>query len=135
MKLAGEVKPDPRTGRIITVFDDAPQLPFSSFDLSFREGGRAPLVTPPACGDYDILARFTPWSAEDPDNPEPGEVVTRKSTFTVQRGVGGGACPPGWLPPFNPDFSAGSLNNDAGAYSPFNMRLTRRDGDQDLTRF
>ena len=135
VKLDGKVSPDPKTGQLVTTFDDAPQLPFSSFELSFREGGRAPLVTPPACGDYDVVARFVPWSAADPNNPAPNEVVTRTSTFTVQRGVDGGACPPGGVPPFNPGFEAGSLNNDAKSYSPFYMRLTRKDGEQNMTKF
>src|SRR6187397_1606538 len=135
VKLDGKVSPDPKTGQLVTIFDDAPQLPFNSFDLSFREGGRAPLVTPPACGDYDIVAKFTPWSAQDPNNPAPSEVITRKSTFTVQRGVDGGACPSGGVPPFGPEFEAGSVNNDAGSYSPFLMHLTRKDGEQDMTRF
>jgi hypothetical protein len=39
------------------------------------------------------------------------------------------------VPPFNPDFIAGSLNNNAKSFSPFIMRLTRRDGEQDMTRF
>ncbi|MET0306503.1 MAG: hypothetical protein ABW196_09790 [Solirubrobacterales bacterium] len=135
VKLAGKVSPDPMTGQLVTTFDDAPQLPFESFELNFREGGRAPLVTPPACGDYDILAKFTPWSAQDPDNPAPNEVITRKSTFTVQRGVDGGACPPGGVPPFKPEFQAGSINNDAASHTPFNMRLIRHDGEQDMTKF
>jgi hypothetical protein len=135
VKLAGRVDTDERTGQIVTTFDDAPQLPFDSFDLHFREGGRAPLVTPPACGDYDIVAKFTPWSAKNPNDPAPNEVVTRKSTFTVQRGVDGGPCPSGGVPSFAPGFEAGSLNNNAGSYSPFYMRLTRRDGEQGLTRF
>jgi hypothetical protein len=135
VKLAGKVAPDPKTGQLITTFDDAPQLPFSSFDLSFREGGRAPLVTPPACGTYDVVARFTPWSAQNPSNPAPSEIVERKSSFTVQRGVDGGACPPGGVPPFDPGFEAGSINNDAKSYTPFHMRLTRKDGEQNMTKF
>ncbi len=135
VKLAGRVDTNKQTGQIVTTFDNAPPLPFDSFDLSFREGGRAPLVTPPACGDYDIVARLTPWSAQDPNNPAPNEVLTRKSTFTVQRGVDGGACPSGGIPPFKPGFEAGSINNDAGAFSPFVMRLTRSDGEQDMTKF
>jgi hypothetical protein len=135
VKLAGRVDTNKQTGQIVTVFDDAPQLPFDSFDLHFREGGRAPLVTPPACGDYDIVAKFTPWSAQDPNDPAPNEIITRKSTFTVQRGVDGGPCPAGGVPSFSPGFEAGSLNNDAGSYSPFYMRLTRRDGEQGLTKF
>ena len=135
IKLPIKISPDPKTGQLIATVDDAPQLPFNSFDLSFREGGRAPLVTPPACGDYDILAKFTPWSAKDPNNPAPNEVITRHSTFTVQRGVDGGACPSGGVPPFHPGFQAGSINNDAGSHTAFDMRLIRSDGEQDMTRF
>ncbi len=130
-----EVRLDKQTGRIVTIADHAPPAPYEDFQLHFREGGRSPLVTPPACGNYDILAKFTPYSAQDPDNPAPDEVITRKSTFKIEHGVDGGACPPGGVPPFNPGFEAGSINNDAGSFSPFNMRLTRKDGEQDMTKF
>jgi hypothetical protein len=135
VKQAGRVDPDPVTGQLTTTFDDLPQLPFSDFNLQFRPGGRAPLVTPSACGDYDVVARFTPWSAQDPDNPAPDEIVTRTSTFTVDRGVDGGACPSGGTPPFRPGLLAGTINNAAGHYSPFNVRLTRNDGEQEFTNF
>ena len=82
-----------------------------------------------------MVAKFTPWSAQDPNNPAPNEVVTRTSTFTVQRGVDGGACPSGGVPPFSPGFEAGSINNDAGSHTEFDMRLIRQDGEQDMTRF
>ncbi len=127
VKLAGKVSPDPKTGQLITSFEDLPQLPISYFRLHFREGARAPLVTPPRCGSYQTVSHFTPWSA-------PEEVITTTSSFEVTRGVNGGPCPNG-TPPFQPGFEAGSLNNNAGSYSPFYMRLTRRDGDQDLTKF
>jgi hypothetical protein len=135
IKQAGKVDPDPVTGQLTTTFDNLPQLPFSSFKLEFRPGGRAPLVTPPACGSYDVTARFTPWSAADPNNPAPDEIVTRTSTFQVERGVDGGACPGGGVPPFHPGLDAGTLNNAAGKYSPFNLRLTRKDGEQEFTNF
>ncbi len=135
VKLAGRVEPDPTTGQLITTFDDIPQLPVSSFKLHFREGARSPLVTPPRCGTYETLARFTPWSASDPYNPKPGEVLTTTSTFEITRGVNGGPCPPAGAPPFHPGFTAGALNNNAGSYSPYYMRLTRSDGEQDLTKF
>jgi hypothetical protein len=134
VKLAGRVEPDPRTGQLVTTFDDLPQLPFSTFNLHFREGGRSPLITPPGCGSFQTTARFVPWSAANPDNPLPSEIVTRTSSFEISRGVDGGACPAGPAP-FKPGFTAGTLNNSAGSYSPFYMRLTRGDGEQDLTRF
>jgi len=135
IRQAGKVETDPVTGQITTTFDDLPQLPFTSFNLRFRPGGRAPLVTPTACGNYDIVAQFTPWSAQDPDNPAPNEVVTRTSSFSVDRGVDGGACPSGGVPPFHPGLLAGTTNNAAGHYSPFNVRLTRNDGEQEFTNF
>ncbi len=144
IKQAGKVTPDPKTGQLVTTFDDLPQLPFSTFKLHFREGGRAPLVTPPSCdgdpsepGDqpFTVSSRFTPWSASDPNNPAPNEIVETTSSFTIERGVDGGTCPSGGVPAFKPGFEAGSINNAAGHYSPFYMRLTRKDGDQDLTKF
>jgi hypothetical protein len=129
-----EVKPDPQTGQLVSIADNVPQVPFSSFHFHFREGGRSPLVTPPGCGTFTTTARFTPWSATDPDNPAPGEVLEREAAFTVDHGVDGGACPQGPAP-FNPGFEAGTLNNQASSYSPFVMHLTRSDGEQDMGRF
>jgi hypothetical protein len=127
VKQAGEIQPDPKTGQLITTFEGLPALPYSNIHLHFREGGRAPLVSPPSCGEYETLARLYPAS-------EPEEPLTVTAPFMVERGADGGACPSGALP-FNPTFEAGAINNNAGAYSPFNMQLTRRDGDQDLTKF
>jgi hypothetical protein len=135
IKQEGKVETDPVTGQITTTFDDLPQLPFSNLTLHFREGGRAPLVTPPSCGSHEVVARFTPWSAADPDHPMPGEIVTRIASFEVERGADGGACPGGGVPPFHPGLLAGTTNNAAGHYSPFNVRLTRNDGEQEFTNF
>ena len=129
-----EVHPDPVSGQIVGVSDDVPQLPFSSFDLHFREGGRSPLITPPGCGTFATTARFTPWSAADPENPAPSEVIERQATFTIDHGVSGGPCPSGPAP-FHPGFEAGTLNNQAATYSPFLMHLSRSDGEQDMGRF
>lgn len=129
VKQAGRVELDPNTGQVVTTFDNLPQIPFDSFKLDFFEGSRAALVMPPDCGDYDIVTEFTPWNASDPDNPLPSEVVTRTSSFAVDQG-----CPSG-PPKFSPDFVAGTANNAAGSYSPFNLRLTREDGEQEFSTF
>jgi hypothetical protein len=130
-----EVRPDERTGRLVSIAEDAPPLPYDHFRLHFREGARSPLITPPGCGTFHTTARFVPYSAVDLDNPAPDEVVERTAPpFTIDRGVDGGACPQGSAP-FHPGFEAGTLNNQAGSYSPFAMRITRRDGEQDLSRF
>jgi hypothetical protein len=124
---AGEEE-GPNAGRLVTVLEDVPQLPVSHFHFHFAEGARGPLLTPPACGEYVTEAEFAPWA-------NPGESLLTEAPFEITSGVGGGPCPAGGVPPFNPRFEAGSANNNAGAYSPFQMRLTRGDGEQEMTRF
>jgi hypothetical protein len=128
VKLAGEVKLDPATGQITTTFDDVPQLPVADFKLHFREGARAPLITPPACGTYTALSNFTPWSA-------PGKAFLRESSFPIESGPDHGPCPTGGLPPFHPDLLAYTTNPIAGAFSPFFVSLTRKDSEQEITHF
>ncbi|HEY7456511.1 MAG TPA: hypothetical protein VH703_04470 [Solirubrobacterales bacterium] len=130
-----EVRLDKRSGRVVTVVDDAPPAPYEYFKLHFREGGRSPLVTPPRCGIFQTAGAFVPYSAYDLAHPAPEELVTRFGATEIERGVDGGACPPGGVPPFEPEFQAGSINNNSGSYSPFNMRLIRHDGEQDMTKF
>jgi hypothetical protein len=122
---AVKVEPDPSTGRLVTVAEDLPQFPLSRIDLHLREGPRAPLVTPPACGRYATEAVLTPWSGNLP--------LTSTSAFEITSGPDGGPCPQGL--PFSPGFQAGTENNNAGSHSPLHLRLTRSDGDQDLTKF
>jgi hypothetical protein len=129
LKVEPNEERGPNAGRLVTTLEDIPQAPVSHFHFRFKEGARAPLITPPACGTYTTEAQFTPW-AEPAASP-----LSIPASFEVTSGVGAGPCPPGGVPPFHPGFSAGSLNNSAGAYSPFNMRLTRADGEQGMTRF
>jgi hypothetical protein len=128
VKLAGQITTDPQTGQITTVFDDVPQLPVSGFKLHFREGSRAPLITPPACGSYSATSNFSPWSA-------PAAITTRLNSFQIESGPDHGPCPSGGTPPFNPGLLAGTLNNAAGSFSPFDVRLTRTDAEQEITHF
>ncbi|HTR75567.1 MAG TPA: hypothetical protein VMH33_09990 [Solirubrobacterales bacterium] len=128
VKLAGEVRPNPLTGQLTTIFDDIPQLPVSSFRLHFREGARAPLVTPAACGTYTFLSHFAPWAAPFSD-------VLRESSFQITSGVEHGPCPSGGTPPFHPGLLAGTQNNAAGTYSPFDIDISRKDSEQEITHF
>ena len=121
-----KVEPDPRTGQLVSTAEEMPQLPFSHFRLHFREGGRAPLISPPGCGTFAATALLYPSSG--------GHPVSSSSDFQITNGPGGGPCPSGGAP-FHPGFEAGTLNNAAGSYSPFVMHLTRKDGEQDMGKF
>ncbi|HEY5342974.1 MAG TPA: hypothetical protein VIJ66_04885 [Solirubrobacteraceae bacterium] len=135
IKQAGEVIPDPNTGQLKTVFDGLPQLPYGSFKLQFREGGRAPLATPPACGTYTTTVKFLPWSSEHLADPSGSDFLTRESSFSIDHGIDGRPCPTGSSPPLAPSVISGTQNNSAGNYSPFYLRIVRGDGEQELTRF
>jgi hypothetical protein len=129
VKAAGEVSPNPVTGRLVTTFDDLPPLPFTTFEFDFRQGATSPLVTPPTCGSYQVLAALTPWA-----NPERSPLTPFIPPFSISGGVGGGACPQG-LPPFSPQVTAGTSSNRAASYSPMDIRITRDDGEQEITGF
>jgi uncharacterized repeat protein (TIGR01451 family) len=141
VKVAGKVSADPITGRLVTAFEAVPSLdgepsleglppvPFSSFVFQFHQGETSPLVSPPACGSFQVKAELVPWS-------EPTQTLTDLSSpFEITSSFSGGACPSGGVPPFKPEVSAGTLDNSAGAYSPFEIRITRGDGEQEITGF
>ncbi len=141
VKVAGKITANPITGRLVTSFEGVPALnggpsleglppvPFSLFTFKFHQGETSPLVTPPVCGDYDVTAELTPWS-------EPSQLLSDVSpSFEITSAFDGSPCPLGGTPPFNPGASAGTENNDAGSYSPLDVRITRNDGEQEITGF
>ncbi|HEV7937125.1 MAG TPA: hypothetical protein VGP18_03780 [Solirubrobacteraceae bacterium] len=123
IKLAGEVKPDPVTGQIVSTFKNTPELPFEDLELHFFGGERAPLATPAHCGTYTTNATFTPWSGN--------ESATPSSSFQITSGPNGTPCPGAGLP-FGPSLTAGTTSIQAGGFSPFTMTMSREDGQQSL---
>ncbi len=135
IKLAGEIAADPASGRLTARFDDLPQMPISRFRLSFREGQRSPLLSPRTCGPHTAEAEFVPWSASDPAHPRPSEVAHRSSAFTTDKTAAGEPCEAGAAPPFEPTVVAGTLDNEAGSYSPLVVQISRRDGEPEVSSF
>jgi hypothetical protein len=127
VKVAGELTPDQNTGRLTATFQDLPQIPYSDLEIHFREGQRSPIATPSACGSSTIGVDLSPWL-------KPAAVLHSDSPLSITSGVGGGACPQG-TPPFNPQAQAGSLNSNAGSYTPFYLHLTRKDNEQEITSY
>lgn len=127
VKVAGSLSADPATGRLTASFDGLPQLPYSQLVFTFREGQRSPLATPPACGPYSTETDLSPWS-------DPSRVRHLSLPLEIAAGIGGGPCPQP-PPPFQPRVAGGSLNSQAGAYSPFYLHLTRNDGEAEITSY
>ena len=129
VKVAGKLEPNPTSGRLTAVFDELPRLPYSNLKMRFREGQRAPLVTPTACGAFSTEVELAPWN-------DPGSVVRSAPGFQISRGIGpGGACPDGALAPFSPGSVGGTLNSNAGSYTSIQLHLTRDNAEQELTSY
>jgi hypothetical protein len=128
VKLPGRVDLNPKTGQITTTFEDLPQFPVSDIQMSFKGGLRAGLVQPQTCGRKTIRAEFFSWQAPS----VPHEV---DSSYEITQKPDGSRCLNSLAErPFAPRLSAGTLNNVGGTYSPFVMRLTRTDEEQELSR-
>ena len=122
LRQPASVALDPTTGRLTSTVEELPQLPFSSLRVHLRTGARAPLLTPSSCGTYTTTAKLTPWASGVPS-------VTSSSSFEIDSG-----CRPS-PGPFGPSFVAGTVSHSAGTYSPLSLRITRRDGEPELSRF
>jgi uncharacterized repeat protein (TIGR01451 family) len=128
VKLPGKIDLDPKTGQITATLDDLPQFPITDTQLTFKSGVRAALVNPETCGQKQIKAEFFSWA--DPDTP-----VTQTSSYDISQKGDGSPCVKSLAErPFRPDFSAGTVNPNAGGYSPFAFRLQRTDDDQEFSQ-
>jgi hypothetical protein len=129
LKLPGVVTADRATGRLTARFEDNPQLPAKHLRLVFKPGSRAALVNPPTCGSAKTNALFTPWSRGGTRSD--GVVVAGtpdampSSSYDVSWDGRGGSCPS--MLPFAPAVTAGSVDTQARASSPFTFDLTRGD--------
>ena len=119
VKVPGRLETNPETGQITGRFDENPQLPFNEFKLRFFGGPRGELATPQSCGTFTTSSDLMPWSA-----PDSGPDATPSSSFSIDSNCALG---------FSPSFSAGTTNNQAGAFTPFTLTVARQDGEQHLT--
>lgn len=127
LKLVGEVALDAATGQVTTRFRDLPQLPFTTFNLTFQGGPRSVLVTPQACGPHTATADNLPFARltdQTPPNARPS------ATFTTSFDGAGAPC----AVPFRPWFTDQPSNARAGQSTAFTLRFGRPDRDRRIER-
>lgn len=135
-RLVGRVKANKTTGNLTAeIYDDLkgqftdqpaglPQVPFEEIRLHMG-AGKDILTSPPVCS-ASATSQFEPWA-------RPGEQKSTTSTVTVNNDPTGGACPKTLAErKFAPVYLANVANRQAGAYSPYTVRIGRRDGEQEL---
>jgi hypothetical protein len=123
VKLAGEVKLDPNTGRLTSVFKNTPPLPFELLKLHLNNGPRASQTTPAFCRPYSTVASFVPTSGEP--------AAESTSSFSLTPNADGQPCPASGPLPFGPGFEASS-SPQAGGFTNFTLTIQRPDGQQAL---
>ena len=94
--------------------------PSRNVHLDFRGGPTAPLVTPNTCGTYTTHTDITSWASPDP-------VVHRGADDDRRKLRPAGVSS-------NPTLQAGVANPVAGAISPLTIRVSRQDGEQNISR-
>ncbi len=119
IKVPGTTSVDPVTGALTASFSESPQQPVGDLTLTLKGGPRAPLATPVSCGAFTTNSTLTPWSA-----PESGPPALSSSSFEISSN-----CSPG----FSPSATGGMTNNQAGAFSPLEVTVSRTDQEQDLS--
>jgi hypothetical protein len=117
VKLEGRGSIGQGTGALTATFKNNPQLPFDDLQVTLNGGPRAPLANPTLCGPATTTADLRPWSS--PFTPD----ATPSSSFAVT------GCGPAQ---FHPAVSVGTVDNQAGAFGPLTLTLTRSDSEQDL---
>ena len=122
VKSVGEISPDAR-GRLTATFDRLPRLLYEDFTLTLREGNRSALLSPQSCGSYTADLAISSWA-------DPAALRHESSAFFIT-----GNCPSGGSLPFSPGLLAGSLNAAPATYTPFYLRMTRTDPEQEITSY
>jgi hypothetical protein len=118
VKLEGRASLNAASGQLRSIFEDNPQLPFDDLKVAINGGPRAPLANPGRCESFATSSVLEPWSAPSTPNAAPSD------TFSIT-----GCASPGQ---FAPAFSAGTVNNQAGASAPFTLTFSRNDPDQNF---
>jgi hypothetical protein len=116
IKLPGRVDADAVTGQLTATFDNNPELPFSDLEVNFNSGPRATLATPSSCGIFGAETELVAWS---------GAEAKTQSPLTVNQNCATGG--------FKPGFEAGTANPVAGRFSAFTLRVTRADGEANIS--
>jgi hypothetical protein len=138
VRLVGNTAANKTTGQLTTTFDEKevgelagalpeglPQVPFTSFKLKFENGSKSVLTSPSTC-NTEATGQMEPWA-------RPGTTTPVASSIKLTSDPGGGSCPTTLAArKFTPGYSAAMESTAAAKYSPFDVKITRADGQQEI---
>jgi hypothetical protein len=137
VRLVGNTAANKTTGQLTTTFDETeigelakalpeglPQVPFTSVKFKF-DGPKLVLTSPSTCST-EATGKMEPWA-------RPGEQVPVSSKLTLSSDPSGGSCPTSLgARKFAPGYTAAMESTTAAQFSPFDVKITRGDGQQEI---
>ncbi|MBJ7471093.1 MAG: hypothetical protein JHD16_07310, partial [Solirubrobacteraceae bacterium] len=118
VKITGVVDVDESTGLAWAVFDDAPEVPFTELEITFRGGDAPALSLPRTCG--------SPQGAATLDSHAGGAPVGRSGTLTIDQNCG--------APGFTPAATVSTTPTTAAAATSLQTTITLPEGQQEMSR-
>jgi hypothetical protein len=127
----GKVKANPTTGQLTAEFNELPQVGFSSATLTFGPQAKHAipvLSTPPLCTNT-ATSSAVPYSTG-------ANTATPTTELKLTSAPGGAPCAKSLAErPFKPTVTAKPLSSKALAYTPFQLQITRNEGQQEIKGF
>jgi hypothetical protein len=131
VRKEGKVKANPTTGQLSAEFTGLPQVDFSSATLTFGPTAKhsIPVLSSPPLCSQSSTSSAVPWST--------GAVTPTPATeLKLTQAPGGGPCAKTMAErPFTPAVTAKPNSAKAGAYTPFQLKITRNEGQQEIKGF
>lgn len=122
VRLAGEVAPNPETGRLQATFSNNPQLPFTQLTLTLDSGALAPLANPLRCGPASSAASLAPYTQN------PASLAPTIEPFPILCPIS----PPPFAAPGLTQSASGQPSS-AGHTTSFTYDIARAEGQRYLT--
>jgi hypothetical protein len=127
----GKVRANPTTGQLSAEFNELPQVGFSSATLSFGSTAKhaIPVLSSPPICTSTATSTAVPYSTG-------ATVTTPPTTLTMTQAPGGQPCAKSLSErPFTPAVTAKPNSSKAANYTPFQLKITRNEGQQEIKAF
>jgi len=127
----GKVKANPTTGQLSAEFDGLPQVAFSSATLTFGPTAKhaIPVLSSPPLCSQTATSSAVPYSTGATTSTPP-------TALKLTQAPGGGPCAKSMAErPFTPGVTAKPVSAKAATYTPFQLKITRDEGQQEIKGF
>jgi hypothetical protein len=127
----GKVRSNPKTGQLSAEFNELPQVGFSSATLTFGPTAKhaIPVLSSPPLCTQTSTSSAVPFSTG-------ATTATPPTELKLTQAPGGAPCAKTMAErPFAPAVTAKPNSSKAAAYTPFQLKVTRNEGQQEIKGF